>query len=308
MTVPLAGRTVLVTGAARGIGEHVARLAAAKGARVSLVGLEPDRLAALMQSLPGGSARHCWHEADVRDQAALDDAVRNTLEQTGQLDIVMANAGVAPLGTVAVSDVEALVATIDVNLNGVIRTVKAALPAVRAARGHILIVSSAAAFTALPGMAAYCASKAGVEQFGTVLRMENAHLGVSVGTAHPIWIDTDMVRNMQSDLPSFQAALSRIPGPLGTVVTVQRCAEMLVRGMERRRRRVYIPRTIGGIQAMRSLFTSGFAESVIRRAGGNQVEQMEKEAQAVGRSFGEHNPGGVRPEPAARPIAGERET
>jgi NAD(P)-dependent dehydrogenase (short-subunit alcohol dehydrogenase family) len=287
----LDGRTVLVTGAARGIGEYVARFAAAEGARVSLVGLEPDRLADVASSLQGRPGQHSWHEADVRDSGALDRAVAATLEHTGRIDAVVANAGIAPLGTVAVSDVEALVATIDVNLNGTIRTVKATLPAIRETKGYLLLVSSAAAFTALPGMAAYCASKAGVEQLGTVLRMENAHLGVQVGTAHPVWIKTDLVQNMRKDLASFNEALGRLPGPLGRVITVEQCAEMLVRGIRRRSRRVYVPRSLAAIQTFRSLFTSATAEAAIRRVGGDQVQRMEAEVLALGRSFGEHSVG-----------------
>ncbi len=158
----LSGQTVFITGAARGIGEHVARVAAARGARVFLAGLEPDRLAALAAELDAG-----WHECDVTDQAALAAAAAAAVARTGRIDTVVANAGIANLGTVGVGDVEALVRTVDVNLNGVIRTVAATLPHVRAARGYYLLISSAAAFTALPGMAAYCAAKAGVEHFGT---------------------------------------------------------------------------------------------------------------------------------------------
>jgi NAD(P)-dependent dehydrogenase (short-subunit alcohol dehydrogenase family) len=290
-TSTLDGRTVLVTGAARGIGEHVARVAAARGARVSLVGLEPDRLATVTESLPGGEERHSWHEADVRDSAALDRAVERTLAKTGAIHAVIANAGVAPLGTVAVTDVEALVGTIDVNLNGTIRTVKATLPAVRASKGYLLLVSSAAAFTALPGMAAYCASKAGVEQLGTVLRLENAHVGIQIGTAHPIWIDTDLVQNMRKDLPSFREALKRLPPPLGRVVPVAQCAEMLVRGVERRQRKVFVPRSLAVISALRTMFSSAATEAAIRRVGGGQVEQMEDEVRTLGRSFGEHSVG-----------------
>jgi NAD(P)-dependent dehydrogenase (short-subunit alcohol dehydrogenase family) len=214
----LAGRTVLVTGAARGIGAEVARQAAARGARLALVGLEPDLLREVAGQLPGTG--HCWHGADVTDQSGLDEAVRSVVDRTGGIDIVVANAGVANLGTINGGDVEALVRTIDVNLIGVVRTVGATMRHVRARRGYYLLVSSAAAFTALPGMAAYAASKAGVEQFGTVLRLETAGLGVDVGTAHPIWIDTDLVRDIQHDLPSFRDALARLPWPLGTTVSV----------------------------------------------------------------------------------------
>ncbi|HEY0697187.1 MAG TPA: SDR family NAD(P)-dependent oxidoreductase, partial [Micromonospora sp.] len=80
MSGPLAGKVVLVTGAARGIGEHTARLAAARGARVALVGLEPERLAAVHAGLGAG---HVWFPADVTDQAALREAVAGTLAALG---------------------------------------------------------------------------------------------------------------------------------------------------------------------------------------------------------------------------------
>jgi NAD(P)-dependent dehydrogenase (short-subunit alcohol dehydrogenase family) len=290
----LAGRTVLVTGAARGIGAEVARQAAARGAMLGLVGLEPQLLRDVTGSLPGTG--HTWHQADVTDQTALEAAARSIVEQTGGIDVVVANAGVANIGTINGGDVEALVRTIDVNLIGAVRTVGATIPHVRARRGYYLLVSSAAAFTALPGMAAYAASKAGVEQFGNVLRLELAALGVGVGTVHPIWIDTDLVRDIQQDLPSFRDALKRLPWPLGTTISVQRCAQAIVRGIERRRRRVYVPRSIGGVQAMRSMFSSAPVEAVLRRYATTAVPQMEAEAAALGRSFGLHSAGRIHSE------------
>ncbi|NUT34055.1 MAG: SDR family NAD(P)-dependent oxidoreductase, partial [Hamadaea sp.] len=121
MRYDLAGKTVLITGAARGIGAQVARLAAARGARVAAVGLEPDLLRQVAGEIGG-----VWHEADVTDQSAMDDAVEATVRRFGGIDVVVANAGVANLGTVATGPVDALVRTIDVNLIGVIRTVSAA--------------------------------------------------------------------------------------------------------------------------------------------------------------------------------------
>src|SRR5262249_55020147 len=160
----------------------------------------PDKLKAVAADLD------CpWYECDVTDQAALDDAAARAASALGGIDVVVANAGIANLGTVAISRPDALIRTIDVNLGGVVRTTSATLPYVTERKGYFLLVSSTAAFTAMPGMAAYCASKAGVEQFGNVLRLEAHHAGVAVGTAHPIWIDTDLVRDFHADLPSFRA-------------------------------------------------------------------------------------------------------
>jgi NAD(P)-dependent dehydrogenase (short-subunit alcohol dehydrogenase family) len=282
----LGGRTVFITGAARGIGEHVARVVAARGGRPVLAGLEPDRLAAL------GAELDCpWFECDVTDQAALQAAVTGAAERTGGIDAVVANAGIANLGTVAVGPAEALVRVIDVNLNGVIRTVSATLPYVVARRGYVLLISSAAAFTAMPGMAAYCASKAGVEQFGNVLRLETHHLGVAVGTAHPIWVDTDMVRDAQADLPSFRGSLAKLPWPLNRTVDVTECAETFVRAIENRKRRVYVPGAIGGVSALRSVMLSPLADLAVRRRSRDTVPRMEAEVRALGRSFGTHSVG-----------------
>src|SRR4051812_4870632 len=101
----LAGKVVCITGAARGIGAETARIAAARGARVALLGLEPELLASRAASLGGG---HVWHDCDVTDQDALDRAVAATVASTGGIDVVVANAGIANNGTVAVNDVSAL--------------------------------------------------------------------------------------------------------------------------------------------------------------------------------------------------------
>jgi len=279
---------ILITGAARGIGEHTARLAASRGAKTALVGLEPDRLAAVAADLGPG---HTWHECDVTDQASLDAAVTAAVAEHGGIDAVVANAGVANRGTVAVGDIEALVRTVEVNLIGVMRTVRATIDAVTAARGYYLLVSSAAAFTVLPGMAAYCASKAGVEQFGNALRLELRHKGVDVGTAHPSWVDTDMVRDVGDDLPTFNDSRRKLPWPLGTTTSVEACAAAFVAGIEKRRRRVYVPRGVGLVQAARSLVLSPLTDAVIGRVAKTMVPALENDVRALGRSFGRHTAG-----------------
>jgi NAD(P)-dependent dehydrogenase (short-subunit alcohol dehydrogenase family) len=274
---PLAGQRVLITGAARGIGAQTARLAAAGGARLSLVGLEPDRLRALAGELDAH-----WAECDVTDQASLQAAVDAAATTLGGLDAVVANAGVAPMGTVALGRVEALAHTVEVNLTGVIRTASATLPHLAATRGYALLVSSVAAFAAIPGMAAYAAAKAGVEQFGHVLRQETAHLGVRVGTAHPAWVDTDMVRGFEV-LACYLEARARLPWPLRNVTSVHECARELVHALERRPRMVHIPRTMVAVRALRAVAGSRFAGWVTARAtgGGAMVVRLEEEIRAL---------------------------
>ena len=91
-------------------------------------------------------------------------------------------------------------------------------------------------------MSAYCAAKAGLERFGDALRLEVAHRGVTVASAHPTWIDTDLVRDTEEALPTFAATRKQLPGPLGAFTSVEVCAEALVENLETRRRRVFVPR------------------------------------------------------------------
>jgi NAD(P)-dependent dehydrogenase (short-subunit alcohol dehydrogenase family) len=276
-------KVVLITGAARGIGAETARRLAAKGARVSLVGLEPDRLRGLAGEL---GDRAVWFEADVTSQHSMDAAVEGTVGAFGGIDVVLANAGIANNGTVAISPADAVVRTIQVNLEGVVRTVCAALPHVTERRGYVALVSSTAAFTMMPGMAAYAASKAGVEQFANCLRLEVAHKGVRVGSIHPGWIDTDLVRDQRKELKTFDEAFERFPWPMNATTSVEECADAIVDGIERRRSRVYVPKAIGGVQALRTLTTGPIAAWLIRRQAKTLVPELEAEIAGLGRYFG----------------------
>lgn len=247
---PVAGRTVLITGAARGLGAEAARHLHARGARVALVGLEPALLKQRAAELGGRDA--AAFEADVTDAAALDAAVAGTVERFGGIDVVIANAGVAPVGTVSTMDPAAFEATIAVNLLGVWRTVRAALPHVVQRRGYVLPVASLAAAVHAPMMAAYCASKAGTEAFADALRLELAHTGTAVGCAYFSFIDTDMVRDALSH-PASQRAQAGTRGPFGSVTPLPEAGRVIADGVERRARKVYAPRWVGAMLALRGV-------------------------------------------------------
>ena len=146
------GKVVLITGAARGIGAQTARELARRGAKVSLIGLEPAELEAVAAELGEG---HTWFEADVTDPDSLQAAVDGTVAAHGRIDAVIANAGIAPLGTVLNGDPHGFTKTVDVNLNGVFHTARLALPHLIEQRGYVLVVSSLSAFAPIGGMAAY---------------------------------------------------------------------------------------------------------------------------------------------------------
>jgi short-subunit dehydrogenase len=125
-----------------------------------------------------------------------------------------------------------------------------------------------------------------VEQFGNVLRMELAPAGVGVGVAHPAWVDTDMVRDQQRDLETFEEMRRRLPGPFGSLTTVQACAEAFVDAIERRRRKVFVPASLAPYSAVRQLFSSPVAERVVARLSRRLLPKLEREVRALGRSFG----------------------
>ena len=281
----LAGKRVLVTGAARGLGFELATVLAAGGARLSLVGLEPDLLHERARAL---GPDHVWFEADVTSQAALDDAVRGTVAALGGIDAVVTNAGVANAGTIAGGPVDAHVRTIDVNVNGTIRTMSACLPHLIESRGYALLIASVGSFSMFPGLGTYCASKAAVEHLANALRLELAHTGVSVGSAHPAFLDTDLVRDTDADSRSMSEARRRLQGPLGGTYSPRECAEALANAIAKRKRRVYVPRSLAVMQALRPLVLSSVGDAVLRRQlrTAEYIPELEDEVAALGRAFG----------------------
>ena len=280
MKQDLAGRRLIITGAARGIGERVARLAAARGARLAVLGLEPDRLRGLADDL--GTAAS-WREADVRDGNALRAAIDDCAETMGGIDIVVANAGVAAYGTVRQADEASFERVLDINLNGVFRTLKYATPHLERSRGHAVVVASAISFAPLAGLASYAASKAGVEMLALAYRQEVAHLGVTVGLVHPSWIDTDLVRGAEADLPSFQELRARLPYPGNVTTSVDRAAAAIVDGLVRRRSRVYVPRAVVLANWAKAALNSPAAWPWMRRFAAQVAPSLEREVEALGR-------------------------
>jgi NAD(P)-dependent dehydrogenase (short-subunit alcohol dehydrogenase family) len=281
------GKVVFITGGARGIGADVARRLRNKAAKLVLTDLDEAGLAALAAEL--GEDRTLTAVADVRDLAAMEAAAAQAVERFGGIDVVVANAGVASYGSVLQVDPEAFKRVLDVNVLGVFHTVRATLPAVIERRGYVLIVSSLAAYAAAPGWAPYNASKAGVEIFANALRLELAHRGVGVGSAHMSWIDTALVRDAKADMPSFAELLARLPWPLNKTTTVDRCADAFVKGIEGRQARIYCPRWVGAFRWAKPVLSTRVGEGPIRRTTAELLPRIDAEVAALGRSMSAPN-------------------
>jgi NAD(P)-dependent dehydrogenase (short-subunit alcohol dehydrogenase family) len=279
----LQGKVVFITGGARGIGAEVAHRLRSKGANLVLTDLDKAELASLAAQL-GGDEAVLTVVADVRDLPAMEAAAAKAVERFGGIDVVVANAGIASYGSVLQVDPEAVKRVLDVNLLGVFHTARATLPALIDRRGYLLIVSSLAAFAAAPGMAPYDMSKAGNEHLTNVLRLEVSHLGVGVGSAHMSWIDTALVRDTKSDLPSFAELLTRLPWPLNKTTSVDRCAAAFVKGIEGRKDRVYCPRWVGLFRWIKPVLSTPVGELPMRKTTAELMPQMDAEVAALGRS------------------------
>ena len=244
------GKTVLITGAARGLGAETARRVAARGANVALVGLEPEELERVAAQCGKNAA---WFECDVTDTEALEAAVNGTVERFGGIDVVMANAGIAPMGMTRSMDPMAFERTIEINLLGVWRTVRACLPHVVERQGYIYITASMAAAGHAPGMSAYAASKAGVEAFADSLRGEVKHLGVDVGVGYFGFIDTDMVRGADAH-PVLGKLRDNISGPLNKTYPLSMAGKAIADGIEGRKRWIVVPPWARALIVARTVF------------------------------------------------------
>ncbi|MFI6350611.1 SDR family oxidoreductase [Streptomyces sp. NPDC050560] len=291
----LAGRVAVVTGAARGVGELLARKLSARGARLALVGLEAEELERVEGQLYGEAAH--WF-ADVTDAAAMARVAAEVGERFGRVDVVVANAGVALGGPFGESDPAAWARVIEVNLIGSAVTSRAFLPALVESRGYLLQIASLAALTPAPLMTAYCASKSGVEAYAHCLRAEVGHKGVGVGVGYLSWTDTDMVRGADEDT-TLRDMRARLPWPANKTYPLGPSVDRLVAGIERRSAHVYAPRWLRGMQAVRSSLPTVLGPFARR-------EMRRMEPKLSGRTRGLVGAGGAADEAARGAGAGRR--
>lgn len=193
----MSGKTVLITGASRGIGADAARVFAQAGANVALVARSADALAQLADEIgPNAIALSC----DVSSFAAVESVVRETVDRFGRLDVLIGNAGVIePISHLSDADPDAWGQVIDINLKGVFYGIRAALPVMlQAGGGTILTVSSGAAHGPVEAWSHYCASKAGAAMLTRCVDKENGGSGIRAMGLSPGTVATQMQRDIKA--------------------------------------------------------------------------------------------------------------
>ncbi|EFL36900.1 2-hydroxycyclohexanecarboxyl-CoA dehydrogenase [Streptomyces viridochromogenes DSM 40736] len=193
----LHGKIVAITGASGGIGEATARLLARRGAAVVLSARRGERIDAIARGIreEGGRAAACV--VDVTKSEDVRRLVATTVDEYGRIDVLVNNAGIAPISPLADLDTEGWAAMIDVNLRGMLNGVAAALPAFRAqGSGHLVSIVSVAGLTVSPSMAVYAATKNAVRTVHEGLRTESTDGVVRTTAISPGYVRTDLADSM----------------------------------------------------------------------------------------------------------------
>ncbi|TDL07507.1 SDR family NAD(P)-dependent oxidoreductase [Mycolicibacterium obuense] len=258
--IDLAGKVVLLTGSTGGFGRDLADALRARGARLALVDLAGSGVDDQAAHLGPREITAAW-TADVRDLDSLTTAVNAAAGHFGALDVVVANAGVEAFESVRHGSPETFERVVDINLTGVWRTYRAALPHVLASRGHLLTVSSMAAFVHSPLQSSYVASKAGVWALSDSLRLELRGTGVTVGSVHPTFFDTPMMDVARAD-EGARLLWGEHRRPPWRFVPRERVVEETVTAIERRAALTTVPRRLGLVAR-----AAGLARPVVELLG-----------------------------------------
>ncbi|MEV6104331.1 SDR family oxidoreductase [Streptomyces sp. NPDC051940] len=217
----LKGLRAVVTGGASGIGLATARLLAGRGADVAVIDLDPA----------GAEAPLRGYRADVTDDAAVRAAVDGAARDLDGLDILVNNAGIGAIGTVEDNDDAQWHRVLDVNVLGMVRTSRAALPHLRRSRNAAIVNTCSIAATAgLPQRALYSATKGAVLSLTLAMAADHVREGIRVNCVNPGTADTPWIGRLldQADDPAAERAALNARQPMGRLVSADEVAAAIV--------------------------------------------------------------------------------
>ncbi|GLZ38515.1 SDR family NAD(P)-dependent oxidoreductase [Actinokineospora sp. NBRC 105648] len=248
------GKTAVVTGAGSGIGRALVHALLAEGAQVAASDINPDALAETAAQATG--TLRTYH-LDVADRDAIYAHAAQVEADFGRTDLVVNNAGVALKGSVREMSDDDLRWVMDIDFWGVVHGSRAFLPALVAARGHLVNVSSVFGFIGVPTQSAYNAAKFAVRGFTEALRQEMRleRTGVGVSCVHPGGIKTNIARNARTSDPTEAADFSRSLDQVA-ITTPEAAAHTILTGVRRDRARILIGPDAYVIDALPRVFGS----------------------------------------------------
>lgn len=192
----------MITGASSGIGRGLAKELARRGAAVGLVARRADTLKELQTEIETAGGRALAVAGDVRESSSIKAATDTIANGLGPIDVLVANAGIGTSTDGSQVSGEEVANVISVNVIGAANSVSAVLPQmVERRKGHLVVISSLAAYRGLPKSAAYCASKAAVSAFFESLRLDLAPKGIDVTIIHPGFIKTPLTAGRDAQMP-----------------------------------------------------------------------------------------------------------
>lgn len=238
-TYDVKDKTVLVTGAGQGIGLELVTLLHRRGAHVVVVDIDE---AAAQRTARELGARAYGAGGDVADRARMEEVIAEVVQRFGRLDVVVANAGITPVpATIRTMDPDDFDRVMSVNLTGVFNTVHPALDHIVRSRGHVVVVSSCAAFAPGMGGSPYMVSKAAVEQLGRALRVELGASGATAGIAYFGVVETSMTHDVLDADELGRKLNDLLPWPLNVRITAEQAALTIADGIGRRAARTIAP-------------------------------------------------------------------
>jgi NAD(P)-dependent dehydrogenase (short-subunit alcohol dehydrogenase family) len=257
MNSTIAGRVVVITGGARGIGAATAARLARDGARVAIGDLDLDVARATAERIGGGTLAA---RLDVTDKASVVELLDLAETELGPVDVFVNNAGIMPLAPLLDEDDAMTARMIDLNLRAVVVAAREAARRMvaRGQGGHIVNVASTAGKAGLVGGSTYCATKAGVIAFSEAIEQELADHGIHVSTVMPGIVRTELATGIP-DLPGLKA------------ITPEQVADGIADALAKPRLEVFVPRSAGPLLMMPRLLPRRAALWVGRRLGADTV-------------------------------------
>jgi NAD(P)-dependent dehydrogenase (short-subunit alcohol dehydrogenase family) len=226
----LQDRVALISGASSGIGAAVARRFAQAGAIVSIIGRNKETLQQLSDSIKEADGQAFPIIADLTSPDGAKQAVEQTANKFGKIDILVNAAGIISMGNITNTTMAAWDEMMQINLRSVFELMQLVLPYMSAPHGNIVNISSVTGLRSFPGVLAYCVSKAAVDQLTRCAALELAEKGIRVNAVNPGVVITNLHRRSGMTEENYQAFLerSKTTHPIGRPGTPEEVAELVL--------------------------------------------------------------------------------